>query len=556
MTIRIKHFFFLFLCIALSMPTIAQDINITPLPKQVKKLQGEYVLPHNLVIGVNKAGKEGRREAERFCNELKAATDLDVTLGKNKQAQIRLEKSKKISNPEGYTLHIDANGIDITAATEVGFFYAFRSLLKLMPEGVALGVRKTGMSYKLPCTDVADEPRFHYRGFMLDVSRHFFTTKDIKKLLNLMALYKMNYFHWHLTDDQGWRVEIKKYPKLTTVGATRHNSWNTDLRTGSYWTNQTYGPYFYTQDEIRDVVEYAAGLHITVIPEIEMPGHFAAAVTAYPEFSCDPAGKHGVWVDGGISTDVLNVADPKAVQFAKDILEELIPLFPAPVFHIGGDETPTTAWKANELCKQVYEKEQMSDFSQLQSRFTREIAGFLRSKGKRIAVWNEAITAKGAATDMIKETGATVFCWNPCQKGAEMAADLGLNCIITNWGGDGCYYINRRANQADFGAGRGGDNLRKMYDYWPVPATVSADKQTYYAGVQATFWCEHVSNMEHLEHLALPRLMGVAEAGWTPQEDKNFDGFVARMKKDVPMLREAGYRYHPQYIDYEGAEAK
>ena len=556
MKIDFKHCLLVILTMCLFCPVSAQEINITPLPKQVKAPGGEYNLFGSIVVGVNKAGKEGRAEAERFVNELKASTTLDLSLGKNKKAQIRVVHSKKVTNPEGYTLHIGNDGIDITASTQVGFFYAFRSLLKLMPEGVALGVKSAALKYSLPCLDVVDEPRFHYRGFMLDVSRHFFTTDEIKKILRLMSLYKMNYFHWHLTDDQGWRVEIKKYPKLTTVGATRHNSWNTDLNTGSYWTNQTYGPYFYTQDEIRDVVAYAAGLHITVIPEIEMPGHFAAAVTAYPEYSCDPAGKHEVWVTGGISTDVLNVADPASVQFAKDILEELIPLFPAPVFHIGGDETPTTAWKQNALCKEVYEKEQMSDFSQLQSRFTREIAAFVRSKGKRIAVWNEAITAKGAATQMIKETGATVFCWNPCQKGASMAADLGLNCIITNWGSDGCYYINRRANEADFGAGRGGDNLKKMYDYLPVPADVPQEKQAFYQGVQATFWCEHVSNMEHLEHLALPRLMGVAEAGWTPQQAKNFDNFVWRMKKDAPMLRLAGYRYHPQYIDYEGAEQK
>ena len=198
----------------------------------------------------------------------------------------------------------------------------------------------------------------------------------------------------------------------------------------------------------------------------------------------------------------------------------------------------------------------MTSYSQLQSRFTRQLAEHLHSLGKRICVWNEAITARGADMQLIRSSGATVFCWNPCQDGARKAAEAGLPAIISNWGQDGCYYINRRACSKDFGAGRGGDNLQKMYDYLPVPDDVPAELHPHYIGVQATFWTEHVSNTDHLEHLALPRLMGMAEIGWTPQALRSFPHFVERMKQDTAYLRLAGFRYHPQYLDYDGPEPR
>lgn len=562
----VSRYVLLLLCLlGTALPACARTINLTPCPRIMNTKSGELTLPSAFAISAEGLDQAQLTEARRFATELGRTTGLQVTLQESESSSpdqqpespilFRLHAATTAMDAEGYELSISDSGVDITAATTAGFFYAFQSLKKLLPAHVAAGVYQANDTYTLPLLSILDAPRFRYRGFMLDVSRHFFTTKEIKKFLRLMALYKMNHFHWHLTDDQGWRVEIKKYPKLTTIGATRANSWNTDLETGSYWTGQPYGPYFYTQDEIRDVVAYADSLHITVVPEVEMPGHFAAAVTAYPEYSCNPKGKHEVWVNGGISTDVLNVGNERAVQFAKDILTELAPLFPGQVFHVGGDETPTTAWQNNAECQALYKAEGMTNYSQLQSRFTKQIAEHLRSLGKRIAVWNEAVTASGANTQLIKESEATIYCWNPCQSGATTAANLGLNAIITNWGQDGCYYINRRANQADYGAGNGGDNLQKMYNYLPVPAGTPTNQQKYYHGVQGTFWCEHVSDTAHLEHLALPRLIAIAETGWTPQARKNFAQFVERMKLDTAYLRLAGFRYHPQYIDYDGPEA-
>ena len=546
----------LFLALALmSITSWAQTPNLTPWPKTMTTRSGQFTLPQTVTFSSEGLDQDQQSEVEAFADELTKATGL-LTGTEATEATISISKPATALDDEGYKLTIANTGISIQASTAAGLFYAFQSLKKMLPANVAAGVLRAGETYSLPLVTIEDAPRFKYRGFMLDVSRHFFTVAEVKKFLRLMALYKMNTFHWHLTDDQGWRVEIKKYPKLTTVASVRDNSFNTDMRYGQYWTNKKYGPYFYTQEEIKDVVAYAQKLHITIVPEIEMPGHLAAAIAAYPEYSCNPGGSHSVWVTGGISTDVLNVANEGAIQFAKDILTEIAPLFPGEVFHVGGDETPTTAWQNNAECRALYNAEGMTNYSQLQSRFTKIIAEHLRTLGKRIAVWNEAITAGGANTELIKQSEATIYCWQPCQSGAAKAADLGLNAIITNYGTDGCYYINRKANSLDYGAGQGVDNLQKMYNYLPIPNSVAADKQPFYYGVQGTFWCEHVSDTAHLEHLALPRLMGIAETGWTPQGRKNFSQFVERMKQDTTFLRMAGYNYHPQYIEYDGAEPK
>ena len=257
-------------------------------------------------------------------------------------------------------------------------------------------------TYPLPVVSITDEPRFDYRGFMLDVSRHFFTVNEVKRMIELMSYYKLNKFHWHLTDDQGWRIEIKKYPKLTTIGATASNSRFTDMyeRT-QYWINKPYGPYFYTQEEIKDVVAYAAERHIDIIPEIDMPGHFCAAMAAYPEFSCAPNGTHIVQIDGNIYNDILNVADPKAVQFAKDVLGELIDIFPGEYINIGGDESPTTAWENKALCKAQYKQLGPTSYRQPPNHFIKEMNEYVTSKSRKPAVWDETITPTGAPLDIM-----------------------------------------------------------------------------------------------------------------------------------------------------------
>lgn len=540
------------------LPLAAQTpfVNLTPKAKLMTTTAGELPLPEGFVVNTANLADSLAAEATKFVEAINAATPLNATTASNDAtALIQMALPTAALDAEGYKLFVKEDGVKIEATTSAGFYYAFQTLKKILPANVMAGVKdETVTTYALPLVNINDEPRFGYRGFMLDVARHFFTVEEVKRMIDIMAVYKMNRFHWHLTDDQGWRVEIKRYPKLTTIGATRANSWTVDMYHGDYWTNETYGPYFYTQEEIKDVVAYAKERHIEIIPEIDMPGHFVAAMTAYPEYSCWPEGSHALWVTGGISNDVLNVANPEAVQFAKNILEELCTLFPYNQIHIGGDECPTSAWEGNALCQQRYRELGLTNYRQLQSHFIKEIGEFLASKGKKMAMWNESITAGGADLDLMRETGATVYCWTPCQASAKKAAEMGLPNVVTEYSNG--YYINRKqwSTGEPTGAGYGTDNLETVYNYVPVPNNISASLLKYYTGVQGTFWTEHVANREYMEYLALPRLLAVAEAGWTQQKDKNFADFKKRFNADTKMLDYNGYEYGKHYVDKDDAE--
>ena len=550
-----KKIFTLLCLFTVLLPIAAQTpfVNLTPKAKLMTTKAGELPLPEGFVVNTANLPDSLVAEATKFVAAINLATPLNATTASDDAtALIQMAIPSSALDAEGYKLSVKEDGVKVEASTSAGFYYAFQTLKKILPANVMAGVKDEAVTaYALPYVNINDEPRFGYRGFMLDVARHFFTVEEVKRMLDIMAVYKMNRFHWHLTDDQGWRVEIKRYPKLTTVGATRANSWTVDINHGDYWTNEQYGPYFYTQEEIKEVVAYAKERHIEIIPEIDMPGHFVAAMTAYPEFSCWPEGAHALWVTGGISTDVLNVANPEAVQFAKNILEELCELFPYPQVHIGGDECPTSAWEGNALCQQRYRELGLTSYRQLQTHFIKEIGDFLATKGKKMAVWNESITAGGADLDMMKETGATIYCWTPCQASAKKAAEMGLPNVVTEYYNG--YYINRRqwSTGEPTGAGPGTDNLETVYNYVPVPANTSSSLLKYYTGVQGTFWTEHVANREYMEYLALPRLLAVAEAGWTQQKDKNFADFKKRFNADTKMLDYNGYEYGKHYVDKE-----
>lgn len=533
-------------CISFSHSLMADEfINLTPRPKQISVNQGELKLPTSFCISTGDFDETYSLEAQKFAETFMATTGKTVTVQSAETDALIIMKSptKNVGN-EGYQLDITTNRITVRANTPCGFYFAFQSIKKILPPHVMAGVQDTTFShYALPLVSITDAPRFSYRGFMLDVARHFFTVDEVKRMLDVMSYYKMNRFHWHLTDDQGWRVEIKKYPKLTTVGSIASNCYVTDMKYGPYWTNQQYGPYFYTQEQIKDVVAYAKERHIEIIPEIDMPGHFVAAMTAYPEYSCWPNGGHSVWISGGISSDVLNVANPQAVQFAKDILTEISEMFPYEYVHIGGDECPTSAWEGNALCQARYAELGLTNYRQLQTYFIKEISEHLKSKGKKMAVWNEAITAEGSNTNIIRETGATIFCWQPAAASALQAAQLELNNIFTPWGP---YYINRKQStdpNEPSAAGDGTDNVEKTYNTIPVPSNITATQAKYYTGVQGTFWTEHVADRNYMEYLALPRLIAIAETGWTPQTGKDFEHFRRRMTADSTLLNYNGYNY-------------
>ena len=532
-----------------------EPVNLTPLPKEIQMGQGALTLPQKFSINLNGLVDSVKVEVEKFVECYTKVSGADVTIVDQGDASsiINLNLNTGANNlgPEAYKLKITEQNIAIEAETTRGFYYAFQSLKKLLPACVMAGVKDPNVTtFILPVVDINDAPKFQYRGYMLDVCRHFFTVDEIKRILDVMSYYKMNKFHWHLTEDQGWRVEIKKYPKLTSVGGVREFSWNTEYIPGGqrYRTYEPYGPYFYTQEEIKDVVKYAQERHIDIIPEVDMPGHFAAAMTAYPEYSCNPQGSHYVWCDGGISSDVLNVANPEAVQFAKDIMTELMALFPYPYFHIGGDECPTSAWESNKQCQEMMKEYGYTNYRQLQSHFIHELADHAAAHGKKLYVWNEAITAGGADVEMIKNAGATVMCWTGADAAAKKAAELGLNNVLTP---QPTLYINRKAGtdpSEPHAVGGGNDaTLQQVYGYNPDNG-VAANLQKYYTGVQGTFWTEHVSEAGHVEYLTFPRLMAIAETGWSPTEKKNFNDFCNRMKQDTVLLNYNNYQYAPYYI--------
>ncbi len=545
-----KNIILFFVCLFSTSMMAQNSINLTPRAKSVTMNDGKVALPQNMTVSYGNLPDEMAVEAARFASDIKATTGILVMATNASGGFVRM-MFDTTKGEEGYALNITSEGIEVKAKTSKGFFYAFQTIKKMLPANVMAHKYDARQTYSLPCVSIEDEPRFGYRGFMLDVSRHFFTVEELKRMIDVMAAYKMNVFHWHLTDDQGWRAEIKKYPRLTTVGATAPNCRITDMKRGTYWTNQPYGPYFYTQDDMREIVKYCADRHIDVLPEVDMPGHFVAALAAYPEFSCWPNNPPTVWVNGGVSTNVMNVSDPKAIRFVQNIIDELADIFPYPFFHIGGDECPTSAWEENAACQTLYKQLGLTSYRQLQSRFINQISKYLQSKGKRTVVWNESVTAKDADLNLVKEYNPVVMSWHPCQAGAAKGAELGLQTIITEYhsstdGLGGGYYINRRQSNSPKepdGAGYGDDTVEGCYAYVPVPNSVEDAKKAQYIGVQATFWCEWVANREYLEYLALPRLMAVAEAGWTQQQDKNFEDFKSRMAQDTVMLNMGGYEY-------------
>ncbi len=549
------------LLIGALLPAFPHDCTITPSPRSVTYGTGEFTLPRHYSMALHAQANGGMlKEATQFVEALDRVTGHRGKLKKGSRGTFVLLQDSALGR-EAYRLDITTRRVTIKASTATGLFYAFQSLRQMLPPQVMAGARcDTAATYRLPVVRIDDAPRFAYRGFMLDCGRHFFTVADIKHVLDGMAMYKLNYFHWHLTEDQGWRFEVKRYPRLTQVGSVASDCrWN-DMERGYYWLGHPYGPYFYTQEQCREIVRYADSLHIQVIPEIDMPGHICAAMASYPEYSCNPQGEHRVQThQGGVYGDVLNVGDPAAVQFARDILTEVMDVFPCEYIHIGGDECPSTAWESNTLCQQhlqgliargIIPAQEKPNFRPLQSFFITQMADHLRQRGRKIALWNESVTAPGADLDLIRHTGATIFCWHPCQQGARTAASLGLDCIITEYG-PGCYYINRKQSTQPgepAAAGSGKDNLEATFQYIPVPESVPAHLRQHYQGVQGTFWTEHVCDINYVDYLAYPRLIAIAETGWSHQDKPGFGDFLRRFRREAEVLQMRGFNFGKHYL--------
>lgn len=478
---------------------------------------------------------------DSFKDDFRKATGIKISSTRNEaKATILLNLNKELA-ADAYKLNVSKEQIRIEAARPVGFFYALQTLKQLMPRNVMAGVAMTERkTWSIPTVEIEDAPRFQWRGFMLDEGRHFFGKEEVKRVLDMMATYKMNRFHWHLTEDQGWRIEIKKYPKLTEVGAWRDSK---VLAYGDVKADgERYGG-FYTQKDIKEVVEYAKKKFIEIVPEIDIPGHSQAAIAAYPEFlACDPQNEHGVWLRQGVSADVINVANPKAVQFAKDVIDELTELFPFGYIHLGGDECPTQKWEKNEECKALLNEIGSTKFRDLQLHFYKQLKEHIAAKPanqqRQLIFWNEVLHGN---TELMGND-ITIMAWIGANKAAKQAAKLGMNTILSP---QIPYYINRKQSNLPTEPktqGQGTETVEAVYNYQPLNG-VDAELQPYYMGVQANFWSEWVIEPSTLEYLILPRLAAVAEAGWTPQEKRDFESFKERIRKDAELYELKGWDY-------------
>ena len=517
--------------------------SLIPLPKSVELSGGELHLEEKISAMVT---PEAEALFESFTKEFTAATNIKIKqVRKSSKALLHIQRNPSIPS-EGYQLEITESKILITASEPAGFFYALQTLKQLLPRNVMAGVADTSVTrWVLPCVKIEDEPRFAWRGFMLDEGRHFFGKEAVKRVIDVMASYKMNRFHWHLSEDQGWRIEIKKYPKLTDIGAWRDSK---GLGYGNVKPDsERYGGY-YTQDDIKEVVAYAKSRFVEIVPEIDIPGHSQAAVASYPEFlACDPENPHEVWKMQGVSTDVINVANPKAVQFAKDVIDELIELFPFGYIHLGGDECPVAKWKQNEECKALLAEIGSQNFRDLQINFYRQLTDHIKQKPaekqRKLIFWNEILYGNTA----MLPNDITVMAWVGADRAAVEAAKRGLNAILSP---QIPYYINRKQSPLPtepMSQGRGTETLEAVYSYIPM-RDVAEELQEKYMGVQANFWTEWVVEESVLQYLMLPRLAAVAEAGWTPQQSRNFDDFVRRLQAEAQYYQKRGLNYSKHYI--------
>ncbi len=529
-------------------------VNLTPKPKQMTVGTGELTLPQSFTVGHSLSG-DMQAEVSKFIATFTAATGLTVSEGS--EGLITVSENPVLA-AEGYTLDITAEGVTIAASAPAGLYYAFRSLMKIMPPNVILGIASDAaviQTYTLPLVSINDEPRYPWRGLEIDVARHFFDVAQIKKMIDIMAVYKMNRLHWHLTDDQGWRFEMPKYPKLTTAaGAPKNQYWWDFDNHMSFLTNKQYGPYFYTVEEMKEVVAYAKEHHIEVCPEVDMPGHMQCAIAAYPEFSTTPDSDHPVRYWPGVSTDILDISNPAVMQFLRDVIDQLAEIFPYEYIHIGGDECPTTAWANSASCQEFKKEYGLQSDRAIQNWMTKELADHASKDNRKLICWNEVITTDGADHELAQDADILIYCWlNPGgdNNPSKLAASLGLRSV---WCPTSYYYLDYpQWGGSDEPHSMGGViNLERTYNGTP---DYEESKKEFYYGVNCNLWTEFICENKHLEYNALPRMIAVAETGWTPTAGKDFSDFKKRFNADTRMLDAGNYTYGRHYVDQPADDA-
>ena len=487
------------------------DYKVVPLPQRIEPQKGTpFLLNADVTVLYTGHDTDMLRVANMLCRYVSEQTGLELKLtnGKTKEVKRRsvivLTIDPNISHPEGYRISITQKNITISAPTPQGIFYGVQTLRKSLPTETAAG------GITLPPVLITDEPRFGYRGMHLDCARHFYTIEEVKTYLDMMVLHNMNRFHWHLTDDQGWRIEIKKHPLLTEKGSIRKK---TVIGVNSDIDDET--PYggFYTQEQVREITQYAADRFITVIPEIEMPGHMVAALSVYPELGCT-GGPYEVGWKWGISWDVLCVANPRTLDFVKDVLTEVADLFTSEYIHVGGDETPTDRWSHCAKCQAL-------GTQNVQGYFTRQIEQFLTEKNRKMIGWDE-ISEMGADRRTI------IMSWRGSEPGFKAAAE-GHDVIMAPT--SHCYWDYLQAEDPTFEPSQVGlpITVEKVYSLDPAPDSIPTPVRQHIIGVQANLWTERIVNFRHAQYQVLPRMAALAEVQWTQPEQKDFTLFLPRL---------------------------
>lgn len=504
------------------------NYNVVPLPKSVVMVKGQpFNLTSATTIVYEGTNPEMKRNARFLSEYIQQSTGIKTTLldkRDKKAAAIVLVINPKVQGDEAYRLTVNNKQVTIAASTPAGVFYGIQTLRKSLP------VQTNGADITLPAVDIADAPRFGYRGMMLDCGRHFFPVSFVKKFIDILAMHNMNVFHWHLTEDQGWRLEIKSHPELTAKSSMRSG---TVIGHNAIVDDSIPHGGFYTQQEARDIVEYARQRHITVIPEIDMPGHTLAALAAYPELGCT-GGPYEVGHRWGVYKDVLCLGKESTYKFVQDVIDEVVDIFPAKYFHIGGDESPTVMWEKCPNCLQKA-KDENTDIKHLQQYFTNRIEKYLNSKGKSIIGWDEILEGK------INQS-ATIMSWRGVEPGLK-AAKQGHDVIMTP--SSHVYFDHYQAKETKHepDAIGGCSPVEKVYSYEPLPETLDAEAKSRIKGVQANLWTEYIPFTTQAEYMVLPRMAALAEVQWTPAGQKNFDNFSKRALRLSDLYDRYGYVY-------------
>ena len=503
------------------------SFQVIPLPQEITETAGAepFIVRSSTTICYPEGNEKMERTARFLADYIREVTGTQVKVGTRAGSNcIQLSLDSTLSNPESYELTVTKDGVQLKGATEAAVFLGTQTLHKALPitEGHALGA--------LPAGTVKDEPRFAYRGFMIDVGRHFFSVDYLKELIDVMALHNINHFHWHLTEDQGWRIEIKKYPKLTEVGSTRKET-ITEPRSNEYDGTPVSG--FYTQEEAREIVRYAADRFITVIPEIDLPGHMMAALASYPELGCT-GGPYEIPTRFGVFDEVLCGGNGQTLQFAKDVLNEIMDIFPSPYIHIGGDECPKVRWEKCPKCQAKIRElglkstREHSKENQLQVWFMSEVEKEINARGRKMMGWDEILEGN-------PEPSVTVMGWTS-PKASIQSAQLGHPTIVTPI--QYLYFSNPWINHI-----MGEASVERVYNFEPVADTLTLDQRKNIIGAQGCIWTEWTKDSVKMEWQMMPRIDALSELQWTQPDKKDFKQFLQRLQHQLKLYELKGWNY-------------